>query len=344
MQSFLVKAWYKKSIWLVLLLPFSIVFGWLAKRRRNKFESGDSAVWKSNIPVIVIGNITVGGTGKTPLVIYLATLLKEQGYKPGIVSRGYESKTAQFPQWVTPTTSVDKSGDEALVIARNTDCPVVIDPDRPRAIQTLLESNDCNIIISDDGLQHYAMGRDIEIAVLDGQRGLGNGWLLPAGPLREKPSRLREVDLVVVTGYKSNAVIGKARQYNNRVYPMELQSSELVSLGKTSNNESCALNAVTSGQTVHAVAGIGNPQRFFDSLIQAGFAIIPHVFPDHHDYSKEDLHFDDDLEIIMTEKDAVKCHNIAPDNAWYLKIEPILPDDFNNELLTRLSRITNAEH
>lgn len=341
MSSFLEKAWYRSAPWLLLLAPLSKLFGFLAARRRRQFEIGRRTIYRAPVPVVVVGNITVGGTGKTPLTIALAEKLMGAGFNPGIVSRGYGSRSPNFPLTVTADTDVSLSGDEALLLARHLNCPVVIDPDRPAACRKLLKDfPDCNVILSDDGLQHYALARDIEIAVLDGARGLGNGFLLPAGPLREPKRRLEEVDYVVINGDADNSLAPHG-------YTMQLEETELVSLA---SGEHWAVTDINSGQTVHAVAGIGNPRRFFDSLSACGFAIIAHAFPDHHVFRQEDIRFDDGLEVIMTEKDAVKCLDFcqSPDapgccqNCWYLKVAAHLPEEFFNTLLDRLKTLQST--
>ncbi|MDC0598568.1 tetraacyldisaccharide 4'-kinase [Gammaproteobacteria bacterium] len=329
-MNLLVNAWYKKSVWLVLLKPLSFIFRIVSEYRRRQFSKGRKKQYQADIPVIVVGNISVGGTGKTPLVIYLVEQLKKAGYSPGVVSRGYRSKAKSYPFKVLPDSSPLESGDEALLIAQNTQCPVIIDADRVAAVKILEQDYDCDVILSDDGLQHYRMARDIEIAVVDGTRGFGNGLLFPAGPLREKPSRLTEVDYVICNS-KSNAEVPV-----NSV-PMELISQSLCHI--KSGEHFPVDEKAGNRQKVHAVAGIGNPERFFTSLCECGFDIITHVFKDHHQYSKADISFDDELDVVMTEKDALKCKGFAGEKDWYLKVEAVLRASFMQNLLTQLKTV-----
>jgi tetraacyldisaccharide 4'-kinase len=274
--------------------------------RRWLYYKGIKKSTRFSVPVIIVGNITVGGTGKTPLVIALARFLLEQGYKPGIVSRGYGGKAAHYPLAVTPTSSVMETGDEAILLARNTPCPVIVDPCRVRAVTALLEKTDCNIVISDDGLQHYALARDIEIVVIDGERRFGNSFCLPAGPLREALTRLHKVDFKVTNGMARSGE-----------YAMKLRHSifRQVSAPQCSQDVTALQN-----KTLHAVAGIGNPTRFFNLLRSLGLSIIEHAFPDHYLFKQADFPHDAAF-IIMTEKDAVKCEAFADERYWYLPVE-----------------------
>ena len=314
-------AWYKNRRWVHCLRPLSAIFGAVSTLRRSTYRNSAKA-YTSRHPVIVIGNITAGGTGKTPLVIYLARELQALGYRPGIVSRGYGAKPQGYPFAVTPETDFREAGEEPLMIALNTGCPVIIDPDRVAAVQELEKHDDCNIIISDDGMQHYRLNRTLEIAVIDGQRGFGNGLLLPAGPLREKPRRLDSVDLVVCNGPSRHALPAQALR-------MDLEATQLVHLpdGRSLSVHDAFLSTLTA-KKVHAVAGIGNPERFFNSLCACGFDIITHIFRDHHPFTAQDITFADDLDVVMTEKDAVKCLQICDERHWYLKVEARLPDTF----------------
>ena len=286
----LTRYWYRPSLhWVsALLLPFSWIFGGCAAVRRWVYRYGVLRVHRLAVPVIVVGNITVGGTGKTPFVIWLAQFLREQGYRPGIVCRGVGGRKHVSPHLVALTDSATKVGDEALLLAKNSHCPVVVCRYRPEAVNYLLANSSCNIIINDDGLQHYRLDRDIEIAMVDGARRFGNHQLLPAGPLREPVSRLKTVDLVVVNG-----------GHSHDEFQISFTPDEIISL--KDNNVKKPLTALTK-QTVHAVAGIGHPERFFSMLRQGGLEVIPHVFPDHHHFKPVDLQFNDTLPIIMTEK------------------------------------------
>lgn len=322
------RLWYSQASWgAACLQALSWIFGLLVKRRRRAYERGKRPVYRAPLPVIVVGNITVGGSGKTPLLIYLALALKKRGYHPGIVSRGYGASPPHFPWRVEPGNSVRQAGDEPLMIEQNTLCPLAIDPDRPEAVKLLLEEGACDLILSDDGLQHYAMARDIEIAVIDGERGLGNRLLLPAGPLREPPSRLDEVDFIVCQGEAHGKGIP------DRAFRMELKATALQNL---SRSEQLPPTPSSLASPVHAVAGIGNPQRFFNSLIRLGFDIIPHSFKDHHAYRPADLDFGDGLDVVMTEKDAVKCRPFAGEKHWVMQVDTQVEGGLMEGLAARL--------
>lgn len=275
-------------------------------------------------PVVIVGNISVGGTGKTPLVLWLAGFLREKGLEPGIVSRGYGVRTAE-PRAISAALSAVQAGDEPLLLAQRSGSPVWIGANRVAAAQALLEAHPaCDVIVSDDGLQHYALARDVEIAVVDGARGLGNGFLLPAGPLREPPSRLRTVDAVVVHGTRSapDTPDGLA---------LTLQGSEFHNL---LNPGHVAGPGHFKRLRVHAVAGIGNPARFFSHLEALGLEFEAHAFADHHRYTPADLAFADCDAVVMTEKDAVKCAPFAHETHWALRVEA-RPDPELGELILR---------
>lgn len=314
------KSWYQYSLTLttILLLPLSWIFRVVVALRYFLYRCGIKKIVRFPVPIIVIGNITVGGTGKTPLVIWLADFLKSRGYTPGIVSRGIGGKQQRTPYFVEKNSDPALVGDEALLIARNTDCPLVICIDRAAAVEELLKKTACDIVISDDGLQHYRLGRDIEIALIDGARGLGNRQLLPAGPLREAPSRLNRVDFIVRQGKAS---------YGE--YAMQLHGDTLVSL----RDQNSIPFEKWRGKTVHAVAGIGNPERFFSSLRAAGFNCIPHAFPDHHHYQAGDFSFHDALPIVMTEKDAVKCELFCDERFWFVPVKAVVDEKLGEEIL-----------
>lgn len=313
--------WYRPSLISVLLSPLSILFCVVVHLRRWAYRRAWLRSYRSPVPVIVVGNITVGGTGKTPLVIWLAEYLTRQGFKVGIISRGYGGR-AIYPQWVTEKSLTTQVGDEALLLVR-TGCPVVIAPRRFLALQYLLARAPCDVILSDDGLQHYALQRNIEIAVIDGERGLGNGYCLPAGPLRERASRLQQVDFIV----------SKTRPWEHAV-TMRYAFSQLHAL-TTPTTQSLQQ---WHGQTVHAIAGIGHPDAFFAMLEQQGLILIRHVFPDHHQYQPQEVIFSDTLPVIMTEKDAVKCRAIADQRHWYAAITVHLPQYFGEQVVQRLRR------
>ena len=320
---------YSLNLVAVLLWPLSLLFGLVARIRRFLYRNNVLKSVGLSVPVIVVGNISVGGTGKTPLVAQLVELLRDAGYKPGVVGRGYGGQSTQWPRSVMADSDPVQVGDEPVLLARRCRCPVVVGPDRVAAAQLLYTTYDCNVIISDDGLQHYRLRRDIEIAVVDGFRRFGNAACLPAGPLREPPSRLREVDFVV-----SN---GAAR---GQEYLMSLCGEIALNL-----HDPCITATLVSFRqsTVHAVAGIGDPWRFFDHLRRARLRLIEHPFPDHYVFRAGDLHFREDLPVLMTEKDAVKCHGIAPDNGWYVPVVARLDPEFEDNLLKRLAMVAMAK-
>jgi subfamily B ATP-binding cassette protein MsbA len=317
--SFVVDSWYNKSIWLYLLYPFSLVFSFLTSRRRRRYMKNKIKSFTSKIPLIVIGNLTIGGTGKTPLVKYIAKELMAKGYKPGIVSRGYGGQFKKTLK-VTVETSVKETGDEAQILSK-LGIPFYIDKNRVRAVKELLKNNDCNVILSDDGLQHYKMGRNIEIAVIDGKRRFGNNLTFPAGPLRESKNRLKTVDFIV----------NNSGPTDEGEYLMSISPTKFVHLksGKSYSVENWPMH-----NQVHAVAGLGNPGRFFDLLEKLGFDIVRHPFPDHHNFSSSDLFYLDHLPIIMTEKDASKCKDFDNNKIWYLAIDA----DVNNKFIDNLDR------
>jgi tetraacyldisaccharide 4'-kinase len=305
----LVAAWYRGAWWLWLLRPFEFFFRAVVLLRRALYRHCVLASYTAEKPVVVVGNITVGGTGKTPIVVALVEHLQSQGLRPGVVSRGYGSDR-QTLHTVHSLSTAQDCGDEALLIYQRTGCPCVTAPARPAAVQHLLREFPVDIVLSDDGLQHYALGRSMEIAVLDQARGIGNGFCLPAGPLREPAGRLESVDYVLYRGsddpdqgvcYTTVALVNLVSREERPVTPASLQKD------------------------IHAVAGIGQPRQFFASLRKLGFELETHSFADHHEYLAEDLSGLADKPIIMTEKDAVKCREIAGDNAWYLKISALIP-------------------
>ncbi len=326
----LVDAWYSDARWPALLSPLALLFERLGRARRWRLEHGRHQA-KLSVPVIVVGNINVGGTGKSPLVLWLVQELASRGMHPGVVSRGYGGRADAYPLEVLATTDPAESGDEALMIARRSVHPVIVDPDRVAAVDYLLEHHDCDVVIADDGLQHYRLSRDVEIAVVDGKRGVGNGRCMPAGPLRESPSRLREVDFVVSNGVQVGPVPCQSTA-------MSLRPSGLVNLA---TDDRCAPEH-SRFDTVHAVAGIANPQRFFDALGDLGYQVIEHPFADHHQFNPLDLDFGDALPVVMTEKDAAKCRTLGPDlvheSFWYLEVTAVLPDGFLDAVVARMER------
>jgi tetraacyldisaccharide 4'-kinase len=328
-RKLLEEIWYGRHPVSAVLLPVAWLFRSIAWVRRAVYSSRLLNVYRAPLPVIVVGNIVVGGTGKTPLVIWLANRLAEYGFKPGIVARGYQGKAKSWPQQVRADSDPVVVGDEAIVIARRTGLPVAVGPNRADDIRALLRHSDVNIIVGDDGLQHYALARDIEICVLDGVRRLGNGLGLPAGPLREPASRLSEVDLIVTNGIAARGE-----------FPMRYLASALQPL--SGNGEAVPFESFAP-RTVHAVAAIGNPQSFFALLRRNGLRCAHHAFPDHYHFVSTDFDFGDDLPIVMTEKDAVKCQHLCDDRFWYVPIEAELPEVFERRLKTLLKKVLHGQ-
>ena len=319
----LLHLWQEKTGLTKSLRPLSWLYCTIIFFRKLAYRLNFKKTEKLPVPVIVVGNLTVGGTGKTPLVIWLANFLKDNGFKPGIISRGYGGKARHWPQQVRPDSDPYAAGDESVLIARRTHCPMAVGPERIVAGKELLHYHpDCNVIISDDGLQHLALDRDIEIVVVDGERRFGNEYCLPAGPLREPVKRISKVDFVVTNGVAAKdeyAMKYSASHYNNILD--ESKSKPLEDL---------------KGKAIHAVAGIGNPDRFFKKLKGLGAKIIPHDFPDHHMYEEDDLKFEDKNDVVMTEKDAVKCKRYADKKHWFIPITAELQDKFGQAILKKL--------
>ena len=351
--------WQRRGAIAVLLYPLSLVFRVLVWLRRQSFQHGLKKRTTASVPVIVVGNISVGGAGKTPLVIALAEQLADLGRAPGIVSRGYGgSETAATLVNVKAVPEV--VGDEALMIARRTGMPVAVCAKRADAVQLLTDQCNCDVILSDDGLQHYALNRQLEICVIDARAGLGNGWCLPAGPLREPPVRLQDVDLVVYSGSEQEvasdsdvrrAVSGFLRRstvsstcirapgaapgaapgtapgttsettgrVNTKPFEAAYTLQVEAAINLADSARQCSL-AEFAGQQINAVAAIGRPQKFFDQLRRYGLSINEHAFSDHHVFRASDLAFNDGLPVLMTEKDSVKCDAFADDNLWYVRV------------------------
>ncbi len=323
-SSFVVDSWYKKSLWLYLLYPISLIFSYATSRRYRKFTKNKQIAYKSQVPIIVVGNLTIGGTGKTPLVKYIANELSKLGYKPGLVSRGYGGKFKETLK-VDDSTSVKQTGDEAQILSK-LNLPFYIDRNRVRAVKTLVSNHDCDIIISDDGLQHYSMNRDVEVLVIDGKRRFGNNLLFPAGPLRESKKRINSVDFIV----------NNSGPTEEGEHLMNISPAKFVHLKSA---KSYPVEKWPMHKQVHAVAGLGNPGRFFDLLARLGFDIIRHPFPDHHNFLTTELHYLDHLPIIMTEKDASKCKDFNNNKIWYLTIEAEISDKFIEDLDTKIKSI-----
>ncbi len=319
--------WRRHNALSVVLLPLSWLFRVVVTLRRRAYRMGWFKTHRLAVPVIIVGNITVGGTGKTPLVIWLVEFLRAQGYRPGVVTRGYGG-SARMPRSVGSEGDTRATGDEAVLLARRCACPVMIGKDRVTAARALTVQ--CDVIVSDDGLQHYGLGRDIEIAVVDGVRRFGNGLCLPAGPLREPIARLKEVDMVVMHG----GATGQG-EFSMRLEPLGLRNLR--------DETSTRAPDDFRGHTVHAVAAIGHPQRFFDTLRAQGLSIIEHPFPDHHAFTPPDLDFADDRPVLMTEKDAVKCRGFAQPDYWYLPVQAKLDAAFDARLMQLLKERTHGQ-
>lgn len=304
-----------------VLQPLAACFSATVQLRAAAYRRGWLRSHRVGVPVIVVGNLFVGGTGKTPLVIWLAQQLRAHGCRPGVVSRGYNGQASKKPRLVEANDDPVRMGDEPVLIAGRTGMPVAVGADRVAAAELLIADRHCDLIISDDGLQHYRLERDIEIAVFDAERGAGNGHCFPAGPLREPLSRLRRVDLV----------LGNGGVVNGGRYAFRLIPGELAAVGHGSR----LVEPPTLGSRIRAVAGIGHSERFFRLLRALGFCVVPQPFPDHHVFQQKDLQYAESLPIIMTEKDAVKCRQMALDGLWCLPVAAD-PDALTLRALNRL--------
>ncbi|MCK4494585.1 MAG: tetraacyldisaccharide 4'-kinase [Methylococcales bacterium] len=316
--------WYDGYYMATWLSPFSYLYIDVVRFRRYLYRMGVLKSVRFPVPVVIVGNITVGGTGKTPLVIFLAQKLQQEGFKVGIVARGYRGESEKWPLLVDENTDPTQAGDEAVLIAAKTNCPVAVAPLRVEAVQLLLDQKKCDVILADDGLQHYALQRDIEIIVIDGIRRFGNNFFLPCGPLREPQERIREVDFVINNG---------GEKQDDEI-PMKLVADFALNL-KTKEQKPLS---EFKGQECHAIAGIGYPQCFFDLLAQCGLKTINKHFADHHDFKARHITFKDNLPVLMTEKDAIKCRDIATDRHWSVPVKPQLPASFFNQFLTLLKQ------
>ena len=310
-SHWLERIWYRPNPYKWLLFPLGLLYRWLADLRRWMYRLGIRSVHTLPVPVIVVGNLTVGGTGKTPLVIWLAGELERRGFRVGIISRGYRGNAKNWPQFVDGSTDPALVGDEPVLLARATNRPVSVGPDRVEAARVLLAREAIDVLLADDGLQHHALGRVMEVVVVDGERGLGNGFCLPAGPLRERRERLARAGAVVVNGGDWSG--GSER---NDVFRARLRAQTLYQLAGPARKTLQEFR----GTRVHAVAGIGHPARFFRMLEQAGVRVLAHPLPDHAPIAGADLRFDDSRPVLVTEKDAVKCRRIAHDDLWCVPV------------------------
>jgi len=365
-------AWYKQLRWIWLLWPLMVLFAGVSGLRRWLFRAGIKTSQKPNVPVVVVGNISVGGTGKTPLVIALCQALIDVGFKPGVVSRGYGGTLPEqqtYPVLVTRESVAEQVGDEPALMKQNLDCAVMIDPIRKRAAAALVEQHHCNVIVCDDGLQHYALGRDVEIVVVDGERRFGNRQLLPVGPLREGLWRLKQVDFIVrnqsdsarsaldekssddkssdheslvdVDEHKSVENVGVANSLGLAEQAMTLQANTAINL----LDPTLSRPLTSFNEPVLAMAGIGNPQRFFTMLQSKGIALARcDALSDHHAFSAADIPSEAQGSVLMTEKDAVKCRNIAHGDCWYVPVTAELSATFLQQFTDKISTINEATH
>jgi tetraacyldisaccharide 4'-kinase len=338
MERWLTRVWYENAAGAALLQPLSWLYGAASAARRGAFRAGWLETHRVERPVIIVGNLTVGGTGKTPLVAWLAHALTAHGSRVGIVSRGYGSQ-ADEPRVVTETSDWREVGDEPVLLQQATGCNVIVSPDRVAAARAAIAAG-ADVIVCDDGLQHLRLARDCEIVVIDGARGFGNRRLLPAGPLREGAGRLARADLVVVNG-SADAKILDAVQ---RATPPALVTMRLAAGAAKRVVGPGPARSLDDfrGRRVHAVAGIGNPARFFRELRERGMEVIEHAFPDHHPFAPHELAFPDELPILMTEKDAVRCAGQASPRMWYVPVTAELSEADAHTLLERVKRKLHA--
>jgi len=334
MEQWLTQLWYRESAGPSLLQPLAWLYGLVSRVRRHAYVRGWLKTQRAQKPVIVVGNLTVGGTGKTPLVAWLAEQLSASGLKVGIVSRGY-GRSKGVPQVVHVESGWRDVGDEPFLLRQLTGCDTVVAQDRFAGAQQLVALG-VDVVIADDGLQHLRLARDCEIVVVDGARGFGNGRLLPAGPLREPASRLRQASVVVVNGVPEHAslLVGQDRLALTTLQ-MSLYGAEAYRLDGLTGPQSLQH---FSGKRVHAVAGIGNPGRFFRDLRAHGIDVIEHPYPDHHPYVAADLTFEDDLPVLMTQKDAVRCISLADARLWYVPVVARFSEAQGRELLDQVIR------
>ena len=333
--DWLFELWYEESPWTWALQPLSWLYGAVVSARRSAYERGWVRSHAVGSPVIVVGNLTVGGTGKTPLTIWLAQQLRQRGLEVGLVSRGYGRQQSGL-RAVTSDSSWQEVGDEPLILHRRTGCMTLVASDRVAAAKELV-GRGAKVILADDGLQHLRMRRDCEIIVVDGTRGFGNGRVLPAGPLRESALRARTSDAIVVNGgAEGERVYGVPLELAAGAMRMRLLPGEARPIAGSAGAAQ-PLEAFR-GRPVHAVAGIGNPLRFFADLRARGLEVIEHPFPDHHALAAAELDFGDGLAVLMTEKDAVKCRDVAGPGLWYVPVEAAFSEADSRRLLEVVTR------
>lgn len=321
------RIWSGRSALYVLLLPLSLLYGLISNLLRLSYVWGWRKAWRAPVPVVVVGNLTAGGNGKTPVVIWLVQTLQRQGLRVGVVSRGYGGKAARYPLVLNEKTSTAEAGDEPVLIYQRTGAAVAVSPSRREAVEALLTAGPIDIIVTDDGLQHYALARDIEIVVVDGERRFGNGWWLPAGPMRERAGRLKSVSAVI----------------NNGGVPLPGELAMQLVPGLAINLSSGAECDAVALDNIIAMAGIGHPPRFFNTLRNLGITPVKEVaFADHQNYSAAALGalVEPGQTLLMTEKDAVKARAFASPNWWYLPVEAVVQDA--DPLLARILALSNG--
>lgn len=334
-SNWLNRIWYEGAPAYQLLLPLSWAYAAALRIRSLLFDRRVLRTVSVSVPVVVVGNITVGGTGKTPVVLWLAASLAERGYAPGIILRGYRGNVGPRPVLVMADSDPAMVGDEALLLARRSKLPVVVHPDRVAAAELAIRQG-VNILISDDGLQHRRLGRQFEIVVVDGARGFGNGQLLPAGPLRESTGRLAIADEVIVQGDDTEVRRILRQMHRDDPYNFTLRPAKVMRLGGSAASSLSDF----SGKTVHALAGIGNPERFFEMLESHSITLCRHPLPDHASITQDMLDFGDELDIIMTEKDAVKCAGLDTARCWYVPVSLQMDEQQERALLDHLVQRT----
>jgi len=327
LERFIEKRWYSRPGALYVLAPLEFLFRFLARLRRRRLEA---RAYQPQLPLLILGNISVGGTGKTPLIIALVKFLQSQGYKPAVISRAYLSAAAKSKSVhrVTEGDGYAAVGDEPLEIYSRTQCPVFVGGDRVALVKHIEQQGDCDLILSDDGLQDYRLGRSVEVVVVDGQRAWGNGHCLPLGPLREPPKRVDEADLILVNG-------GHFELSAEHAYTAKIVTSRLLNLR---SGEELALRDIQRLQPFVAIAGLGNPEKFFHSLVAHGAVFERKAFPDHYPIQERDLQEFTSKQVVMTGKDAVKCREFAKDNYWMLEVELVPEAGFFEQVLTLLHR------
>jgi tetraacyldisaccharide 4'-kinase len=345
MRAWLESEWERLGGGALVFLPLTLLFALAVLARRGLYRARILPAWRAPVPVIVAGNISAGGTGKTPLTLAILDILQRRGWTPGVVARGYgrvppreqdpRGVVRVYPDVATP----EHFGDEPVLIARRSRVPVYISPDRPAAARALLQAHpEVNVLVSDDGLQHYALARDVELAVVDAERRFGNGLMLPSGPLREPVSRLAGVDAVVVNGGQADGIPGAPQ------FAMTLGQESFVPLAGGEEVAPQSFAQATRGRSVVALAGIGHPERFFEHLAALGVSARNRAFPDHHAFQPAELKLPGAEVIVMTEKDAVKCGAFADARMWYLRVAAILPPEFEEFILERLALARRRAH